>query len=98
MSFVVIVEVHAKDTPEAIDGIKRTLVDGAAVYKKEEGTLEFLPIQDSKDEKTFRVFEIFKSEDAFKTHQENPYRPKFLADLKSAIDRPPQLNFYSPLT
>lgn len=63
MSFIVIVEVHAKDNPEAIEGIKRTLLEGATVYKKEEGTLEFLPIQDLKDEKTFRVFEIFKSED-----------------------------------
>lgn len=62
MAPVIIVEMYAKDTPAAIEGLKRTLNEAAKHYKNSQGTIEWLPIQDTEDERAFTVFEKFESE------------------------------------
>lgn len=62
MALVIIVELYAKDTAAAIDTLKRTLVEATGIYTKDQGTLEWRPIQDTADKRAFRVFEKFESQ------------------------------------
>ncbi|KAH6694302.1 hypothetical protein BKA61DRAFT_683617 [Leptodontidium sp. MPI-SDFR-AT-0119] len=97
MALVIIVELYAKDTAAAIDTLKRTLVEATGIYTKDQGTLEWRPIQDTADKRAFRVFEKFESQAAFQVHRENPYRQNFLGALKDALDKPPQQGNYEEL-
>ena len=63
MVVIIFVELYAKNSPEAIDRVKVALLEAAAVYTKDQGTLEWQPIQDRADERKFAVLEKFDSED-----------------------------------
>lgn len=62
MSVIVIVTLYAKDSQEAIKRLQFELSGAAKVYGKDEGTLEWLPVQDMVDRRAFSVFERFDSE------------------------------------
>ncbi|KAH6999217.1 hypothetical protein BKA56DRAFT_665727 [Ilyonectria sp. MPI-CAGE-AT-0026] len=94
MAPVIIVEMYAKDTPAAIEGLKRTLNEAAKHYKNSQGTIEWLPIQDIEDERAFTVFEKFESEQDIAAHREHPYRATFLAGLKEVLEGPPKPRSY----
>jgi quinol monooxygenase YgiN len=61
MGVAVLVDLLAKETPGARNRVKAALDDAAAVYTKDPGTLEWLPIQDTSDERKFSVIEKFES-------------------------------------
>ncbi len=63
MAVIVIIEMVAKDVAGAQDRIKAGLLDAAAVYNKDPGTIEWLPVQDHADNKLFTVFEKFDSDE-----------------------------------
>ncbi|KAI8711055.1 ABM domain-containing protein [Fusarium sp. LHS14.1] len=93
----VIVHLYAKDSPEAIASTQKALAEAAAVYTQDEGTLAWLPIQDTADKRAFAVFEKFVSEDALQAHRDHSYRSQFLGNLKDALERPPQQAVYEKL-
>lgn len=62
MGVYVIINLFAKDEPNAPDQIKAALLDARAVYLKDPGTVEWLPVQDSSNKRHFQVFEKFDSD------------------------------------
>ncbi len=63
MAIFLIIQLQAKDTSEAIDRLKATLLEAAAVYTKQEGTAKWLPIQEQSNKRNFAILEEFGSED-----------------------------------
>lgn len=62
MSVIIIVHLYAKDSPEMVGKVHKTLVEAAKVYGRDKGTVAWLPVQDIADQRAFSVFEKFDSE------------------------------------
>lgn len=62
MSVIIIVHLYTKDSPEMVEKVHKTLLEAAQVYRRDEGTVAWLPVQDTADQRAFSIFEKFDSE------------------------------------
>lgn len=62
MVYTIVVHLYAKDDAEAIDKLKKKLVEASKVYSKDKETLSWFVMQDVKDTRKFTIVERYLQE------------------------------------
>ncbi|MFJ8142814.1 putative quinol monooxygenase [Streptomyces sp. NPDC096013] len=70
----------------AQDDVARLLGDYARKVRKEDGNLAFDVYTKASDPRAFWIFEVYRDEDAFRTHVKAPYSVPFNAALVPLIE------------
>lgn len=91
MVYTIVVHLYAKDDAEAIDKLKKKLVEASKVYSKDKETLSWFVMQDVKDTRKFTIVERYLQESSQKYHLENPYWKTFDPYVLPLLDQPMDL-------
>ncbi|KAF7330958.1 putative Antibiotic biosynthesis monooxygenase [Mycena venus] len=78
--------VHFWTAPGKEQEMKAALKEAAATFLKDEGTLDWFAMQDTKDPNAWSVVERYDGDNGLKIHAENPYFNKFVADIGPLMD------------
>ncbi|MER7928614.1 antibiotic biosynthesis monooxygenase family protein [Streptomyces sp. NPDC096057] len=70
----------------AQDDVARLLGDYARKVREEDGNLAFDVYTKASDPRAFWIFEVYRDEDAFRTHVKAPYGAPFNAALAPLIE------------
>jgi len=76
--FVLVVNIRIQ--PQNVDRFLKLLADNAAAARKEPGCKQFEVLQDPKDKAKIMLYEVYKDEAAFETHQQTAHFKKYVAD------------------
>jgi len=66
--------------------MKAVLLEASQTYVKDEGTLNWFVMQDTKDPTAWSIVERYEEESSLKPHTENPYFKKFMEDIGPLVD------------
>jgi len=78
MSFVLQVNIRIK--PENVDSFMPMVMANAHAAREEKGCLQFDVLVDPNDKTKVMLFEIYRDEPAFETHQQTAAFKKYLAE------------------
>jgi len=78
--------VHFWTLPGKEAEMKAVLLKASQTYLKDEGTLNWFVMQDTKDPTAWSAVERYENESCLKTHFENPYFKKFTEDVVPLLD------------
>jgi (4S)-4-hydroxy-5-phosphonooxypentane-2,3-dione isomerase len=78
MSFVLQVSIRIK--PENVDAFMQKLDDNARAARTEPGCRQFEVLVDPKDRTRVMLYEVYKDEAAFETHQQGAAFKKYVAE------------------
>ncbi|GGK88182.1 putative quinol monooxygenase [Streptomyces flaveus] len=82
----------------AQDEVARLIRDYALKVREEEGNLAFDVYTKAANPRAYWIFEVYRDEDAFKTHLDAPYGAPFNATLTPLIEEDASvLTFLDPL-
>ncbi|WP_369172502.1 putative quinol monooxygenase [Streptomyces sp. R28] len=96
MKKTLIAEFTAREGAE--DEVARLILDYALKVREEEGNLAFDVYTKAADPRAYWIFEVYRDEDAFKTHLNAPYGAPFNAVLAPLIEEDASvLTFLDPL-
>ena len=76
--FVLVVNIRIK--PENVERWIKMALDNAREARKEPGCKQFEVLVDPKDRTRIMLYEVYKDEAAFETHQQTPHFKKYLAE------------------
>ncbi|ORY57416.1 hypothetical protein BCR35DRAFT_355509 [Leucosporidium creatinivorum] len=94
LTFIVSLELKSADKASEV---AEKLVAFAEAYRKDEGTLDWIVSQDTKNPTRFALVERYATKAAIKTHTSNPNYPKFGAYFKELLASPPKITMYEEL-
>ncbi|EIW72228.1 hypothetical protein M231_05745 [Tremella mesenterica] len=69
--------VHLQALPEAVDKIKEKLIEAASIYRQDKETIDWIVMQDPKDDTKFCIVERYEQESSQQYHLGNPYWKTF---------------------
>ena len=75
-----VLQVNIRIKTESIDAFMRKLDDNAREARKETGCKQFEVLVDPKDKATVMLYEVYKDEAAFESHQQTPHLKKYVAE------------------
>lgn len=78
MSFVLQVSIKIK--PENVDAFMKKLDDNARAARTEPGCKQFEVLVDPQDRTKIMLYEVYRDEAAFETHQQTPHFKKYVAE------------------
>jgi autoinducer 2-degrading protein len=78
MSFVLQVNIHIK--PENVRGFMEKALENAAHAREEEGCVQFEVLVNPNDKTKVMLFEVYRDEPSFETHQQTAHFKKYLAE------------------
>lgn len=84
--YVVCVQVHVK--PDRIGDFSRSANENAASSRGEPGNMRFDVLQSVDDPTRFILYEVYKSQDEFKRHQEMSHYLKWKEEVKDWMAEP----------
>ncbi|KAJ6581954.1 hypothetical protein B0H19DRAFT_1061445 [Mycena capillaripes] len=87
------VVVHFWTLPGKEAEMKQLLVEASQIYCKDEGTLDWLVMQDTENSSAWTAVERYEEEGSLKVHLENPYFKKFFDTVGTLFEpsKPPQI-------
>jgi quinol monooxygenase YgiN len=75
-----VLQVNITIKPENVDAFMRQLDANAREARKEPGCKEFQVLVDPKDKAKIMLYEVYKDEAAFESHQQTPHFKKYVAE------------------
>jgi autoinducer 2-degrading protein len=75
-----VLQVAIKIKPENVDAFMKKLDENAREARKEPGCKQFEVLVDPNDKARIMLYEVYKDEAAFQTHQATPHFKKYLAE------------------
>ena len=78
MSFVLQVSIRIK--PENVDAFMQKLMANAHAAREEKGCVQFDVLVDPNDRTKVMLYEVYRDEPAFETHQQTVHFKKYLAE------------------
>ena len=75
-----VLQVAIKIKPENVDAFMKKLDENAREARKEPGCKQFEVLVDPNDKARIMLYEVYKDEAAFQTHQGTPHFKKYLAE------------------
>jgi len=75
-----VLQVNIRIKAESIDAFMRKLDENAREARKEPGCKEFQVLVDPKDKASIMLYEVYKDEAAFESHQQTPHFKKYVAE------------------
>ncbi|KAF7347510.1 putative Antibiotic biosynthesis monooxygenase [Mycena venus] len=91
MVFTLIAHLWTQPGKEA--EMKALLLEASQIYLKDEGTINWFVMQDTKDPTAWSIVERYEAESSLTLHTENPYYKKFIETVGPLVDpsKPPQI-------
>lgn len=93
--FVITVSVRVKD--ENIEEFKKSILANAHGARAEAGNLRFDVLQSQADPAEFMLYEVYRSEDAFKEHQKTEHYLTWRAKAENWMAQPRKGTRFTPL-
>jgi (4S)-4-hydroxy-5-phosphonooxypentane-2,3-dione isomerase len=75
-----VLQVNIRIKAESIDAFMRKLDENAREARKEAGCKQFEVLVDPKDKASIMLYEVYKDEAAFESHQQTPHFKKYVAE------------------
>jgi autoinducer 2-degrading protein len=75
-----VLQVAIKIKPENVDAFMKKLDENAREARKEPGCKQFEVLVDPNDKARIMLYEVYKDEAAFQTHQATPHFKKYVAE------------------
>jgi (4S)-4-hydroxy-5-phosphonooxypentane-2,3-dione isomerase len=75
-----VLQVNIRIEAESIDAFMRKLDENAREARKEPGCKQFEVLVDPKDRAAIMLYEVYKDEAAFESHQQTPHFKKYVAE------------------
>ena len=75
-----VLQVNIRIKPESIDAFMRKLDENAREARKEAGCKQFEVLVDPGDKAKIMLYEVYKDEAAFESHQQTPHFKKYVAE------------------
>ena len=75
-----VLQVNIKVKAESIDAFMKKLDENAREARKEAGCKQFEVLVDPKDKASVMLYEVYKDEAAFESHQQTPHFKKYVAE------------------
>ncbi len=84
--YVVCVQVHVKG--DRVQDFSRAAIENASSSRGEPGNMRFDVLQSGDDPTRFVLYEVYKSQEDFKRHQEMPHYLKWKEEVKDWMAEP----------
>ena len=84
--YVVCVHVHVK--PDRIEDFSKAAIENASSSRGEHGNMRFDVLQAHDDPSRFVLYEVYKTQDDFKSHQEMPHYLKWRESVRDWMAEP----------
>jgi len=75
-----VLQVNIRIKPENVDAFMKKLEENARNAREEPGCLQFEVLADPKDRAKVMLYEVYRDEAAFETHQQTPHFKKYVAE------------------
>ena len=75
-----VLQVNIRIKPESVDAFMKKLDENAREARKEAGCKQFEVLVDPADKAKIMLYEVYKDEAAFESHQQTPHFKKYVAE------------------
>ena len=75
-----VLQVNIRIKPESVDAFMKKLDENAREARKEAGCKQFEVLVDPVDKAKIMLYEVYKDEAAFESHQQTPHFKKYVAE------------------
>jgi len=83
---MIIVRLEVK--PDSVDNFLKLVSFNAAESRKEPGNLRFDVVRSVDNPTLFRLYEVYKGDDAIRAHQATPHYAKWRAEIEALLVTP----------
>lgn len=70
----------------------------AQIHADESDTLLYIPHRDIHDNNRIILYELYRDQNAFEYHENQPYIKKFLTERQQHLQHNPEVNFLEPIS